>query len=278
MYNPFFKPFNGGAHVKRSAVAQRGSTLVELMVGVAVGLAVIAIAFSTLVLSRTATVTVNDQLELQQQANMAMRIMSTALRQASSVELVPSGVPTIPGALYSPTPNYDALGTIVGTSPLLGLARDAQDNDSFGVAYGDAGPPNFTLDCLGNRNAAPVLGGVVNNRFYVNANRLMCEGTNAAGGPQPLISDVQRLRVLYGVLQGTGAAATTRYSTQANVLNWGALNGVVAVELCLELASAKRSIAPVGDYTNCDGTVIANDQRTRVVVRQAVRLRSVPIS
>ncbi|OGB21180.1 MAG: hypothetical protein A3I66_20410 [Burkholderiales bacterium RIFCSPLOWO2_02_FULL_57_36] len=278
MYNLFFKPLTGGAHVKRSVVAQRGSTLVELLVGVAVGLAVIGIAFSTLVVSRTVTVAVNDQLELQQQANMAMRIMSTALRQASSVELVPSGVPTIPGVSYSLSPNYDALGNIVGTSSLLGLVRDAQDNDSFGVAYGDAGPPNPTLDCLGNKNAAPVLGGVVNNRFYVNASRLMCEGTNAAAGPQPLISDVQRLRVLYGVLIGTGAAATMRYFTQANVPSWGAANGVVAVELCLELASAKRPMEPVGNYTDCDGVVIPNDQRVRVVVRQAVRLRSVPIS
>ena len=252
---------------------QKGSSLVELLVGLTVGLMVITAAMGTLVLSRTTSRVVNDQLELQQQANMAMRIMATTLRQANTRELIPDGVGNI---VFSPLPVFNA-----GPLYLQGLVRDGQGNDNIGVAFADVGglPALSSQDCLGNVNTpSPVPAGTaVNNRFFVDTNRLMCAGTDAGTGAQPLISDVQRFRVLYGVQTGIGVATTTNYFTQANVPDWNTAN-VVAVELCLELATAVRSdVPPTGNYTDCDNIAVANDRRTRVVVRQSVRLRSVPV-
>ncbi|MBP8018864.1 MAG: hypothetical protein KAY82_02395, partial [Hylemonella sp.] len=190
---------------------QFGSSLVELLVGLAIGLMVVMAAIGTLVMARSTATGVNDQLELQQQANMAIRIMATMLRQANTreVEAQPLGA----GVLFSPMPVYNGMSL-----SLQGLARDAQNNDNFGVAFSDSGAaaPNATLDCLGNTNAPPTVGAPVNSRFFVNTGRLMCQGTAiapAVGQSQPLISDVRRFRVLYGVQTGTDVAAITQYYT-----------------------------------------------------------------
>jgi type IV pilus assembly protein PilW len=281
MYNRSVSPpASAGKALHKRAIGpkvQKGSSLVELLVGITLGLMVVTAAIGTLVFSRTASVAVNDQLELQQQANMAMRIMATTLRQANTRELVADGLGNV---LFSPVPVFNP-------SPLSlqGLARDVQGNDNIGIAFSDAGgaPAVATRDCLGNTNAATLpgpsvpVGGSVSNRFFVDTNRLMCAGTAVGTGPQPLISDVQRFRVLYGVQTGIGAATITNYFTQANVPDWNTAN-VVAVELCLELATRPRGSAnPPGNYINCDGNAVANDQRTRAIVRQTVRLRSVPV-
>jgi type IV pilus assembly protein PilW len=254
---------------------QSGSSLVELLVGVALGLMVVTAAIGTLVLSRTTARGVNDQLELQQQANMAIRIMGTQLRMANTREMDIQGTSVI----FSAPPTYTA-----SVFSVQALGRDAQDNDNLGVAYADVGPLNAptvterSQDCLGNSiNPAPAAAGTaLTSRFYVDTNNLMCQGTNAATGPQPLIGDVQRFRVRYVATAGTDQATLTNYYTLATL---PANPNIVGIELCLELASPPRAgvAAPAGTYQDCDGAVINLDTRARAVVRQVVRLRSVPV-
>ena len=64
---------------------QRGVTLIELMVGVAIGLLVVAVAMSALMVSRGVSGTVSDESGLQQQAAYAMRLMAKQMRQAGSL-------------------------------------------------------------------------------------------------------------------------------------------------------------------------------------------------
>lgn len=266
---------HANATKQSSGLTQKGSSLVELLVGVAIGLMVVMAAIGTLVMSRSTSRGVNDQLELQQQANMAIRIMATMLRQANTREF--EAQPLNAGVLFSPMPVYNGMSL-----SLQGLARDVLNNDVFGVAFSDEGAPNPTQDCLGNTNAAPAPAGApVNSRFFLNNNgnttRLMCQGTNAGTGAQPLISDVQRFRVLYGVQTGANVAAVTQYYTQANVPDWTTAN-VVALEICLELASTARGVNTPGNYTDCDGVAQSNaDGRVHAVARQVIRLRAVPV-
>ena len=276
MYNPSVKP--PLRNQARTRTRQLGTSLVELLVGVAVGLMVITAAIGTLVLSRVTSVGVNDQLEMQQQANMAMRIMSTYLRQNGSREVQIDGTATFFSPLLTFLP--------AGTTAIQPFARSPADNDDFGVVFADIGAVALpfiaepTLDCLGNGNAAPVAGGAVTSRFFVNNNSLMCLGVNAATGAQALINDVQRFRVLYLVSTGVDVATTAQYFTQATLPALGLPNnGIVGVELCLEIASAARPgvAAPPGQYIDCDGILVNHDTRTRAIVRQAVRLRAVPV-
>ena len=71
----------------RSPRTQRGVTLIELMVGLVVGLLVVAAAMGTMMVSRGISGTVSDASNIQQQAAYAMRTIGLQLRQAGSLRL-----------------------------------------------------------------------------------------------------------------------------------------------------------------------------------------------
>lgn len=68
-------------------VSQKGVTLVELMVGIAIGLLVISVAVGALMVSRNISGTVSDATGIQQQAAYAMRVIGQQVRQAGSLRL-----------------------------------------------------------------------------------------------------------------------------------------------------------------------------------------------
>lgn len=67
--------------------AQKGATLIELMVGIAIGLLVVAVAMGALMVSRGVSGTVSDASAIQQQAAYAMRVIGQQTRQAGSLRL-----------------------------------------------------------------------------------------------------------------------------------------------------------------------------------------------
>ena len=102
--------------VAKTPLAQRGVTLVELMVGIAIGLLVVAVATSALMVSRGISGTVSDASGLHQQAAHAMRVIGQQVRQAGSLylNLNPTGAattdPAAPVALEVVSPGADASG------------------------------------------------------------------------------------------------------------------------------------------------------------------------
>ena len=64
---------------------QRGVTLIELMVGITIGLLTVAVAMGALMVSRGISGTVSDASTIQQQAAYAMRVIGLQLRQAGSL-------------------------------------------------------------------------------------------------------------------------------------------------------------------------------------------------
>src|SRR5690606_38077148 len=66
---------------------QRGVTLIELLVGITIGLLTIAVAMGALMVSRGVSGTVSDSALIQQQASYAFRVIGQQLRQAGSVKL-----------------------------------------------------------------------------------------------------------------------------------------------------------------------------------------------
>ena len=78
-------------------------TLVELLVGIAIGLMVVAVATGALIVSRGVTGSVGDSSNIQQQAAYAMRVVGGQLRQAASLYLNPNPS-NAPGGLDPLTP------------------------------------------------------------------------------------------------------------------------------------------------------------------------------
>ena len=66
---------------------QKGVTLIELMVGITLGLLVIATATGALMASRGISSTVSEATTLQQQASYAFRVIGQQIRQAGSMQL-----------------------------------------------------------------------------------------------------------------------------------------------------------------------------------------------
>ena len=71
---------------------QRGVTLIELMVGIAIGLLVVAVAMGAVMVSRGVSGTVSDASGIQQQGSYVLRVIGQQLRQAGSLYLNPDPV------------------------------------------------------------------------------------------------------------------------------------------------------------------------------------------
>ena len=66
---------------------QRGVTLIELMVGITIGLLTVAVAMGALMIARGIWGTVSDAGTIRQQAAYAMGVIGLQLRQAGSLRL-----------------------------------------------------------------------------------------------------------------------------------------------------------------------------------------------
>ena len=100
-----------------STQAQGGFTLIELMVGITIGLLTIAVAMGALMVSRSVSGTVSDTSGVQQQAAYAMRVIGMQLRQAGSIRLNMNPNSFVAQDLYIAPVGFEA------TAPASGSAK-----------------------------------------------------------------------------------------------------------------------------------------------------------
>lgn len=273
--------------------AQRGVTLIELMVGIAIGLLVVAVAMSALMVSRGISGTVSDASSIQQQAAYAMRVIGLQLRQAGSLRLNldpgttatadPYLVPVAFEAAVSPESSPALDSFVPAKDTLSGTATPA----TLTVGYQRYTEPMFTSAAQQalSRNC---LGGPVDTStdqrlssvFQLSNNALQCNGNGA--GAQPIVHNVANFQVRYLVQDNTSTPGTpTIKSVDADsVANWGQ---VQAVEVCLVLYGNEPIDLPTGSkYFDCDGSTQvdmstltgARARRMHIAFRNVFQLRS----
>lgn len=66
---------------------QAGATLLELLVGITIGLLTVAVGIGALMISRGVSGTVSDASNMQQQAAYAFRVIGSQVRQAGTIQL-----------------------------------------------------------------------------------------------------------------------------------------------------------------------------------------------
>ena len=275
--------------------SQRGVTLIELMVGIAIGLLVIAVAMGALMVSRGVSGTVTDASGIQQQAAYAMRLFGQQLRQAGSMRLnlnpgtvateslymAPVAFETVAAAsdpLYSYNANKPKQ-TIEGTaSPVkltVGFRRYTEP------VFVSAAEQSLSRNCLGGPDDATSTDQRLVSVFEFDtaANTLRCNG-NGVGAP--ILQNVANFQVRY-LLQDTTSTpgiATVRTVDAAGVANWAQVQGV---EVCLVLFGNEAIDLPAGsNYTDCDGSTAidmstltgARARRMHMVFRSVFQLRS----
>ena len=265
-----------------AARKEAGMTLVELMVGVVIGLLVVGVAAAGLMASRRASGAVGDATQLQQQASYAFRILGQQIRQAGSMEL-----------------NLDVEKTPGSTNPLsagskVGFRVDYTQWDQIISGKDNPGSSEYALtvgyqnyfedqldasssatlfrDCLGEGGSQ--ISGVyprIVNRFVVRNGALVCNG--ATGSTQEIIRNVNDFRVQYYVQSDaeTGTPKLKKLKAE-DVTKW---SEVVALEVCLDLVGDVAVDLPAtSTYRNCAGADVGYGGRIHQVFRNVFQLRS----
>lgn len=275
--------------LKRHPSSQRGLSLIELLIGLTIGLLVVVAALGSLSFTQVTSTTVGDSARLQQKANTAFRVMGLQLRQTGGIELTQNASTGL--VVYDRSNGVTGFNGWNGANPdiaITGLDGGAGP-DTLRLSYQDNGT---SRDCLGNlATTTPLIR--VDNAFYVNAGRLMCQG--ADGTIQALIDGVEDFQVTYGqktvvtpaapaklmpaasAASATGATAEVsdfRQFTAATtaIFTPTPVSMVQTVTVCLQLRSDLATDIRVGSVQGCSGTV-ASDGFIRRVYRNTYTLR-----
>ena len=263
---------------------QRGVTLIELMVGITIGLLTVAVAFGALMVSRGVSGTVTDASHMQQQASYAFRVLGQQLRQAGSMQLdlaanKASGA-TIEAedvVVFAPNPEiYSANPHIVPNTPAVaGKDVPASGEYKISLAYQnyqeDIFPSGTTTslfrDCLGaggnpTKANPTVVPPIIQSQFVLTKDELYCAGSDPKNKQQQIIKNVADFQVRY--LNQSSASATTglptvQYTNAAGIPDHPEMSGttdwgtVFGVEVCLVLYGDERVDMPDGStYIGCD--------------------------
>lgn len=280
---------------------QNGVTLIELMVGIAIGLLVIAVAMGALMVSRGVSGTVSDVSDIQQQAAYAMRVIGTQARQAGSlrinldaegntktespynvtvaIEIAPSPESSASSSISSfdaENPKHTVGGTTSPDSFLVGYRRYTEP-----VFIDNAAERSLSRNCLGGPADSSTDQRIENIFWLDNQNQLRCAGNEGLalpppnGAGQPLLRNVANFQVRY-LLQdnrttpGTPTISKVDATSITTDADWAR---VQAVEVCFviygtETIGLPQSPAPNDpstSYRDCNNALV--DMRTLAAPR-----------
>lgn len=276
--------------MRSNQLRQRGVTLIELMVGIAIGLLVIAVAMGALMVSRGVSGTVTDASGIQQQASYAMRVIGQQLRQSGSLRLNLN-----PGTVATAEPHLAPVafevksGDMDMTKPewkvIEGKDNPGSSEYKLSTRFSNYAEPVFTSaseqsqarDCLGANPSATL----IESHFRLESNELRC-ASFGGGAAQAIVQNVANFQVNYLTqdITTTPGIPTIKSVNAAGVTNWGQ---VQAVEVCLVIYGSEPIDLPAGsNYTDCDGATLVDmstltgtrAKRMHMVFRNVFQLRS----
>lgn len=192
---------------------QRGMGLVELMIGMTIGLVVLMALGYFFLGSTQANRTHNDVSRMQESGRQAMEILGSAIRQA--------GYRTNADVAFAGT----ALAGTNGVPDTLTVQYDAQEGDE--------------TDCAGNviDADAPSPGNLVTYAFTVNGSlQLTCQG-------QPVADNIEDMQITYGI-DSNKDGVIEAYSAAPSAIEFGQ---VAAVNVALTVRGPTANAATGGD-------------------------------
>lgn len=269
-------------HSLARPIRQRGITLIEIMVGLTIGLLIIAVALGAVLVSRQLSSTTSEAARLQQQASYALRIIGQQVRQAGALRL---------DLAYGRIEPADSFLTLDPAEPVVFDASFARSTDTLdfstarplqtGYAFYKEKLTSGTSqmrDCLGS---IPT-GAAVQSAFFLDrpagaaSGELRCAGSRSGEGAQSLIADVADFRVSWlrerSVL---GEPVVDRVNAATAAASWPSIQ---AVEVCIEMVGAEVIDTGSTTYRPCGWTVGAAEtprsNRLRLVYRNTFQLRT----
>lgn len=269
--------------------SQRGVSLIEILVGLMIGLLIIGVALGAVLVSRQITSTLNESVRLQQQAAYALRIIGQQVRQAGSMRLdLAYGRPDTESAPIVIDPAepvaFDATFNRASTMLDSSATHPLQTRYAFYKERLAQDPKKLIeqmRDCLGS---APEHSAVENAFFLkkgegADANaigELSCRGSRAAEGAQALIGDIADFQVTWLRQRQVGSdPVIDRVNAATAKSNWSAIQ---AVEVCIEMLGTQTIETGQSTYRPCHWSAGAKEtlrgNRLRLVYRNTFQLRT----
>ena len=254
-----------GLPLHRYRPGQTGVTLIELLIGITIGLLVVVAAVGSLVYTRTSSTTVGDSTRLQQDAANAFRVLGHQIRQGGARRIVNS--PASANVVFNEA--YGGFGTNTTTAStivLRGTDGAAGATDTLEMSH-DTDPILQSTDCLGEPSA---VANSVTSTFSVNNGELRCQGSGPAA-EFAILQGVEDFQVTYGFR--TGDDLQYRTATAITAVNPAPWDQVETVQICLRLAGELAN-NPGADVTGCSGENVAADGRIRRVFLRVFNIRN----
>lgn len=245
---------------------QRGVNLMEMMVGITIGMLVVVAAMGTMSFTQLSTTVVTDATQLQQTADSVFRNLGFQSTQAGAVALVQSadaGKVLFSNAFTGFNPATTGLTQIVAVH---GTDGGTSGSDMLRLSYEDDGG---IRDCQGNQSVTATR---VDNEFDLSSGSLRCKGASNSAVAQPVADGVEDFQVWYGVQTGTGAAFRLRFFTASNVTDW---SNIQSLRVCMVVRGERQGNPQPGlAQTGCRGQSITADGFIRRVFWRTLALRN----
>lgn len=279
-------------HISRR---QTGLTLIELMVAMVVGLAVIAAGLAMYTTSGFASRGSNALAQMGEDATLALGIMRNHIAMAGYSKLVKDPTSGVLSRAFAGQPIFgcrygvdsttdsnrltstDAAKKVITCADVNATASDTlivmYEADQENTIATSSTPTPKPTDCIGHSAlevAAPPGNpsagySVAENRFFINADgALACLGTDA--GAEPLVDNVTQMSVWYGVSEqdtttGQHGTVAKKYLRADQVATANAWDQVVSVRLCLVIKSNNAVLDTAAPYIDCEGNSTATSDK-----------------
>ena len=267
----------------RRGLAAAGFTLIEMMVALAIGMAVVGALIAAWLASFSSGRHSDAMVQITEDATLALNVMRQQVAQAGFSQ--PHGVGgeglvlhTFPGIFGCEAASFlDLQSSILVATNCKPTEPDTSTPDTLEVAFessvlpakasngilGSSGRPE-PLDCLGNtfpKTHDDATGDdywLNDSKFYVSGGSLYCHGPGNAAGAA-LVQNVETLQVTYGMANapaGVPGAGQVAYYDVAPHPGSALWTNVVSVNLCVQVRSAakvldKASAATLGTWIDC---------------------------
>ncbi|MDO9165598.1 MAG: PilW family protein [Rhodoferax sp.] len=278
---------------------QLGFTLIELLISMVLGIVIIGALVVMYTSGSAATRNAQAQGQMNEDAQMALAVITHELRQAGYNPTRAGGAVNdlLQGGwgLFACDTGFTD-NTVAGA---LLTCNAAGNSTSLAVIYegdlysGKNTAANLPMDCIGNGVAPTVAGGTyytMQSRLYIANNALNCNGGGNLNQSQVLAENVESMLVRFAVVEptvvnsqrvlGYVSAADLNVPGNADLAALPALqrwNKVVAAQVCLVVRSENPVLGEMSNstYLDCNNANIAiADGRLRRAYRTTVLMRN----
>lgn len=266
---------------------QAGLSLLEWLVALSLGLILVTTLIAQVLASGRGQRLQAAQAQMAEDAQVALDLLRADFKMAGHAwplrsQISPSGQASWHDALGAPALTVCDAGFAslppddrpsCAASELSGGAGSSAVELAYEVdaATSVVGSDDRPTDCLGNSVEPRTLADgrrvfITFNRWQISSSggriELRCGGRGRTG-PQPLVDNVERMRLSWGLPVDETEGTALRYVSAADA---GDVSGARAVRICLQLRSAEPVLGPedVRQYRTCDGSLlISEDGRLR---------------